>query len=439
MKVGIISLGCAKNLVNTEQMMFLLNRAGYKVTGDISNANMVILNTCGFIDSAKSEAIENIIELEELKHRGDIDKIIIAGCLPERYKKEILNEFPGIDAVVGTGAFDDIVSVADHIYDKNRNKKKEFYGNINAPVSETERIITTSPAWAYLKIAEGCDNNCAYCVIPSIRGRYRSRPMDNIINEAQKLASKEIKELIIIAQDVTIYGVDLYKTRKLAELLEALCAIEGIKWIRLHYLYPDEIDDNFIDFISRHDKILKYIDIPIQHINDDILMRMNRRGSSGKIRTLINDLRTRIPEIVLRTSIITGLPNETEKEFSQLCDFLIKTKIERVGIFPYSPEEGSLAAEMERPDTDIAIKRAQILTDMQSQIMDNYDLSRVGSEVQVLIEGRNEDGTYYGRSYAESPDIDGYIIVTGEDVKIHGFSNVCITEAADSLLRGVTV
>jgi len=439
LKVGIISLGCAKNLVNTEQMMFLLNRAGYKVTGDISNANMVILNTCGFIDSAKSEAIENIIELEELKHRGDIDKIIIAGCLPERYKKEILNEFPGIDAVVGTGAFDDIVSVADHIYDKNRNKKKEFYGNINAPVSETERIITTSPAWAYLKIAEGCDNNCAYCVIPSIRGRYRSRPMDNIINEAQKLASKEIKELIIIAQDVTIYGVDLYKTRKLAELLEALCAIEGIKWIRLHYLYPDEIDDNFIDFISRHDKILKYIDIPIQHINDDILMRMNRRGSSGKIRTLINDLRTRIPEIVLRTSIITGLPNETEKEFSQLCDFLIKTKIERVGIFPYSPEEGSLAAEMERPDTDIAIKRAQILTDMQSQIMDNYDLSRVGSEVQVLIEGRNEDGTYYGRSYAESPDIDGYIIVTGEDVKIHGFSNVCITEAADSLLRGVTV
>ena len=439
MKIGVISLGCAKNLVNTEQMMFLLSEAGYVVSGETSNSNIIILNTCGFIDSAKSEAIEHIIELVELKKNRETDKIIVAGCLSQRYKEEVLKEFPEIDAIVGTGAFEDIVDIVKNIYSKEEEKKIEFYGDINAPISETKRIITTSPSWAYLKIAEGCDNNCAYCVIPSIRGRFRSRPLEKIVNEARDLAKRGVKELIIVAQDVTMYGVDIYKSRMLTKLLGELCEIEELQWIRLHYLYPNEIDDNLIDFISRHDKILKYLDIPIQHINDEILRNMNRRGTAKEIKALIEKLREKIPDVVLRTSIITGLPGESEKEFHQLCDFLVEAKIERAGIFPYSPEEGSKAAQMDRPDTDVAINRAEMLRELQAHIMDTHDLSRIGSVVPVLIEGRDEDGVYYGRSFAESPDVDGYIFVSGSSIRVHEFSMVCITEVHDGQVRGITV
>ena len=439
MEIGIISLGCAKNLINTEQMMFLLSRAGYKVSGNTKDVDVVVLNTCGFIEAAKNEAIETIIELAELKANNQFDKLIVTGCLSERYKSEILKEFPEIDAIVGTGAFDDIVDVVDRIFLEKGYDKREYYGDINAPISEVGRIITTSSAWAYIKIAEGCDNNCAYCVIPSIRGRFRSRSIENIVAEANSLVKRGIKELIVVAQDVTMYGVDLYNKQMLVELLKELNAIKELKWIRLHYLYPDKIDNNLIDFISRCDKILKYLDIPIQHINDEILVKMNRRGSGKQIRELFNSLRERVPGIVLRTSIITGLPGETEKEFNELCDFMLEAKIERAGIFPYSPEEGSAAAQMDRPDTDIAVTRAGLLTDLQTGIMDAFDQSRVGNVVSVLIEGCDEEGMYYGRSFAESPEIDGYITVMGSDIKQNEFINVCITEAADGIVRGIVV
>ena len=439
MKVGVISLGCSKNLVNTEQMMYLLKEAGFEITHEISDVDFVLLNTCGFIEGAKTEAIDTIIELGEMKQRGEIGKIIVAGCLSERYKKEIMSELPEIDAVVGTGSFDDIISAFNALIKSDDKNNVAIFGDINAPVSETKRIISTSPSWAYLKIAEGCDNNCAYCVIPSIRGRFRSRPMENIINEAKTLVARGVKELIIVAQDVTMYGVDLYKSRMLTTLLKQLCDIEGLKWIRLHYLYPGEIDDNLIDFISIHDKILKYLDIPIQHINSDILKKMNRRGTGEEIRELFRRIRERIPGVVLRTGIITGLPGESDEAFDELCNFLREAKIERAGIFQYSPEEGSLAAEMDRPGEEIAAKRAQLLTDLQSRIMEEYDLSRVGSIVPVLIEGRDESGLHVGRSFAESPDVDGYITIESTDIAEKDFIKVKITSASDGIIKGTPI
>ena len=434
-KIGIISLGCAKNLVNTEQMMHLLSEEGFEVTGETEGAGVVLVNTCGFIDSAKAEAIETLLELGGMKAEGRISKIVVAGCLPELYRDEILAELPEIDAAVGTGAFGDIADVIKSLYDGSGTLV--CFKDIDAPVSETGRIITTSPVWAYLKIAEGCDNRCAYCVIPSIRGRFRSRPTENIVNEAKSLAARGVRELIIVAQDVTMYGRDLYGKRSLTELLGKLCEIDGIEWIRLHYLYPDEIDDALIDFIAKHDKILKYLDIPIQHINDAILSTMNRRGSGGSLRSLFSRLRERIPGVVLRTSVITGLPGEGEEEYEELCQFLLEARIERAGIFPYSPQEGTAAALMAKPDPDIAAARAQQLADMQSGVMDGYDRSRIGSVVTVLIEGTQEDGAFYGRSFAESPDVDGYITVSGAGAAVHEFVRVRIASAADGVLEGV--
>jgi len=436
-RIGVISLGCAKNLVNTEQMMFLLSESGFEVSGETEGADIVLLNTCGFIDSAKSEAIETLIELGSMKEDGRIGKIVVAGCLPERYKDEIMTELPEIDAIVGTGAFDNIVSVVTSLTEDG--EKVALFGDLNSRVSEAGRIITTSPAWAYLKIAEGCDNCCAYCVIPVIRGRFRSRPQENIIDEAGKLAAQGVRELIIIAQDVTMYGLDIYGERRLTDLLNALCAIEGLDWIRLHYLYPDDIDDKLIDLIAKYGKILKYLDIPVQHINDGILEKMNRRGSGRDIRALFRRLRERIPGVVLRTSIITGLPGEGEDEFEELCEFLLEEKIERAGVFAYSPEEGSAAAQMDRPDADIAAHRAQLLMDLQSHIMDDFDLTRVGSVVTVLIEGKHDDGAYFGRSFAESPDVDGYIIVRGTGIAVNEFAEVRITAASDGVLTGVKI
>jgi len=430
-KVGIVSLGCAKNLVNTEQMMFLLNEAGYKVSGTPSG-DAVVVNTCGFIESAKMEAIETIIELGRAKEQGRISKIIVAGCLPERYKREIQAEMPEIDALIGVGSFDEIVSAVTEVL--GSTEKPVFFGDINGPVSETKRILTTSPVWAYLKIAEGCDNHCGYCAIPAIRGRFRSRPLENIIEEAKELAERGLKELIVVAQDVTRYGLDLYGKRSLARLLTDLSDIEGLRWIRLHYLYPSDLDDQLIDVIAGKDNVLKYLDIPIQHINDGILQKMNRRGGGGDIRTLIKNLRERIPGVVLRTSIITGLPGEDEEAFEELCMFLREAKIERAGVFPYSPEEGTAAALMDCPDREIAALRAELISDIQSRIMDDFNTSRIGSVTPVLIEG-SENGQYYGRSFAESPDVDGYIAVKGAAVK-NQFAQVRITGIDNGELVG---
>jgi ribosomal protein S12 methylthiotransferase len=449
-KVGMVSLGCAKNLVNSEQMMFLLNEAGFEVSGKTDGADAVVVNTCAFIESAKMEAIETILELGKAKNEGRTGKLIVAGCLPERYKNEIMPELPEIDAIVGVGGFDYIIDAVtaalglavrskdihsaggrgkvagESTTGENAAGEKAFFGDIDAPVSETGRIITTSPVWAYLKIAEGCDNRCGFCVIPDIRGRFRSRPMENILDEARGLADRGIMELILVAQDVTGYGLDIYGKHRLTDLLRGLCDIESLKWIRLHYLYPDGIDDELIDVIAENDKILKYIDIPIQHINDGILRKMRRRGAGGDIRSLIGRLRERVPGVVLRTSIIAGLPGEGESEFEELCGFLREAKIERAGVFQYSPEEGTPAALMDRPDPDTAARRAELIGDIQSRVIDDFNESRIGSVTTVLIEGC-DGGKYYGRSFAESPEVDGYITIAGGGAPVNAFADVRIT------------
>lgn len=428
--IALISLGCAKNLVNSEQMLYLLDEAGYALSPDPEGCDAVIINTCGFIDAAKSEAIDTILQMAELKAAGKLGKIIVTGCLPERYRDDIRAELPEIDAVLGVGSFADIVSALDEAFAGNI---VEYFGDKNAPVDELPRVVSTGPAWAYLKIAEGCDNFCAFCAIPYIRGRYRSRSMTNILEEARSLAEHGVKELIVIAQDITKYGTDLYGKRSLAELCSKLSEIDGIEWIRLHYTYPDQFDDELIDEIASNDKIVKYLDIPIQHINDGILRAMNRHGTSDDIRRLFKDLRQRIPGLVLRTSIIAGLPGEGEAEFEELCEFLREAKIERAGVFPFSPEEGTRAAKMEHVDFETAQRRAELIMQLQSEIMEEFCRSQVGKTLRVLCEGYDEEQKmFFGRSYADSPDIDGLVFFDGAgcegnivDVKITAITDEC--------------
>ena len=428
--IALISLGCAKNLVNSEQMLYLLSEAGYKLVPEPDGADAVIINTCGFIDAAKSEAIDTILQMAELKAAGKLGKIIVTGCLPERYRDDIRAELPEIDAILGVGSFADIVSALDEAFAGNI---VEYFGDKNAPVDELPRVVSTGPAWAYLKIAEGCDNFCAFCAIPYIRGRYRSRSMTNILEEARSLAEHGVKELIVIAQDITKYGTDLYGKRSLAELCSKLSEIDGIEWIRLHYTYPDQFDDELIDEIASNDKIVKYLDIPIQHINDGILRAMNRHGTSDDIRRLFKDLRQRIPGLVLRTSIIAGLPGEGEAEFEELCEFLREAKIERAGVFPFSPEEGTRAAKMEHVDFETAQRRAELIMQLQSEIMEEFCRSQVGKTLRVLCEGYDEEQKmFFGRSYADSPDIDGLVFFDGAscegnivDVKITAITDEC--------------
>ena len=428
--IALISLGCAKNLVNSEQMLYLLDEAGYALSPDPEGCDAVIINTCGFIDAAKSEAIDTILQMAELKAAGKLGKIIVTGCLPERYRDDIRAELPEIDAILGVGSFADIVSALDEAFAGNI---VEYFGDKNAPVDELPRVVSTGPSWAYLKIAEGCDNFCAFCAIPYIRGRYRSRSMTNILEEARSLAEHGVKELIVIAQDITKYGTDLYGKRSLAELCSKLSEIDGIEWIRLHYTYPDQFDDELIDEIASNDKIVKYLDIPIQHINDGILRAMNRHGTSDDIRRLFKDLRQRIPGLVLRTSIIAGLPGEGEAEFEELCEFLREAKIERAGVFPFSPEEGTRAAKMEHVDFETAQRRAELIMQLQSEIMEEFCRSQVGKTLRVLCEGYDEEQKmFFGRSYADSPDIDGLVFFDGAgcegnivDVKIIAITDEC--------------
>ena len=408
---AMIALGCAKNLVNSEQMLYLMSEAGYTLVADPDGADLVIVNTCGFIDAAKSEAIDNILEMAELKKAGRLGGLIVTGCLAERYKDSILEELPEIDAVLGVGSFGDIVAAANTVMG---SRKLSLFGDQSAPVDEIPRVVTTGPGWAYLRIAEGCNNFCAFCAIPFIRGRYRSRAMENILDEARDLAAHGVKELIVIAQDITRYGTDLYGKRCLAELCRKLSEIEGVEWIRLHYLYVDQFDEELIEEIASNDKIVKYLDIPIQHINDGILKRMNRRGTGEDIRRLFQTLRERVPGLVLRTSLIAGLPGEGEAEFEELCDFLREARIERVGVFPFSPEEGTPAAEMEHVDFEEAQRRADLILELQAPIMEDFCEGFVGRTIDVLCDGFDEDsGLYTGRCYADSPDIDGQVLFEG--------------------------
>ena len=435
--IGMVSLGCAKNQVDAEQMLFLLQQAGYNILPEPAGADVVIVNTCGFIESAKTEAIDNILAMAQLKAEGSVGKILVTGCLAQRYQEEILKELPEVDGVLGTGSYYDVVSAVKQLLDGAEGI--EEYGDIQAPVQECGRILTTPKHYAYLKIAEGCDNHCAFCIIPTLRGKYRSRPMEKLIEEAKELAASGVKELIVVAQDTSRYGIDLYGERKLAELLRELCKIDGFVWVRVHYLYPDEMSDELIDVLANEPKIVKYLDIPIQHIDDGILKKMNRRGNSKYLKALLMKLRDRIPGLVLRTSLITGLPGEGEKEFEALCDFLREYKLERVGAFAFSPEEGTRAAKMEYPDAEVARQRADVVEEIQSRIMDEWNESMMGKKLQVLCEGYDADEEcWYGRTFADSPDIDGRILFDSEEELTPGdFVTVEVTDACDGELIGV--
>ena len=426
--IALISLGCAKNLVNSEQMLYLLSEAGYALTPSPDGADAVIINTCGFIDAAKSEAIDTILEMAKLKSEGRLGKIIVTGCLTERYKDAVTEELPEVDAILGVGSFGEIVGAVNAVFE---DKPVSIFTDNSAPVDEIPRVVSTGPAWAYIRIAEGCNNFCAFCAIPYIRGRYRSRTMENILEEAQDLARHGVKEIIVIAQDITRYGTDLYGRRCLAELCRRLSEIDGIQWIRLHYTYPDQFDDELIDEIANNDKIVKYLDIPIQHINNGILKAMNRRGTGDDIRALFKTLRERIPGLVLRTSLIAGLPGEGEAEFEELCEFLREAKIERAGVFPFSPEEGTPAAAMEHVDFDEAQRRAELIMDIQAQVMDEFAASLIGKRLPVIcLDYDEEQKMWVGRSCYDSPDIDGlvYFDGSGGEGKIVDVNVVAVTD-----------
>ena len=415
--------------------MALCLQSGMTVQEDCAGSDVVVVNTCGFIDSAKLEAIETILSVAELKAAGRVGKILVTGCLSQRYQAELLEELPEVDGIMGTGSYGDIVSAVEQVA---AGQKFSRFADISGPVEELPRVISTPMHYAYLRIAEGCSNRCAYCIIPALRGKYRSRRMEDILTEAKALSDSGVKECIVIAQDITRYGIDLYHKRMLGELLRELCRLP-FHWVRLHYLYPDELDDALIDVIASEPKILRYIDIPLQHINDGILRAMNRRGSKAEIVALLDKLRARLPGLVLRTSLICGLPGEGEAEFEELCDFLRSAGIERAGIFQFSPEEGTHAAVMENQvDVDVAARRVELLVDLQSRVMDDFNARRMGETLEVLCEGFDPDmGCYAGRSYADSPDVDGKVYFTAAGVVSAGeFVQVRITGAEDGDLMG---
>ncbi len=437
--IGFISLGCAKNQVDCERMMYRVQEAGHTIKEDIVGSDVVVINTCGFIDSAKSEAIDYILQTAQLKEQGLVGKILVTGCLSQRYQGDILKEMPEVDGILGTGSYTEIVPAIEALLEE---KTVEDFGSIDAPEQETGRVVTTPEHYAFIKIAEGCDNRCAYCIIPKLRGRYRSRQLDDILYEARLLADSGVKELMVVAQDTSRYGSDFPEHKRLLpELLRRLCEIEGLRWIRVHYVYPDEIDDELIEVMATEPKIVKYLDIPIQHCNDKILKAMNRRGDGEFLRALLKKLRDKIPGLVIRTSLITGLPGEGEEEFRELCDFLRETKMERVGAFAFSPEEGTPAAEMEHVDAETAQKRAEIIEMLQSEIMDEYNASLIGKTLEVLVDGYDEEAEqFFGRTYADSPDIDGRVwIASHEPVSEGEFVMVTIDGCREGDLSGYVV
>ena len=437
--IGFISLGCAKNQVDCERMMYRVQEAGFDVQPDVVGCDVVVINTCGFIDSAKTEAIDFILQMGQLKEQGLIGKILVTGCLSQRYQDQIMEEMPEVDGVLGTGSYTEVVSAIEQLLaDKTVNE----FGSIDAPEVETGRVLTTPEHYAYIKIAEGCDNRCSYCIIPYLRGKYRSRQMDDVLYEARVLAANGIKELIVVAQDTSRYGTDLPgHKRMLPDLLRELCKIDGFEWIRVHYVYPDEIDDAFIEVMASEPKIVKYLDLPIQHCNSKILQLMNRRGDGQFLRDLFKKLRERIPGLVLRTSVITGLPGEGEEEFAELCEFLKEQRLERVGAFPFSPEEGTPAAEMEFVDSEVAQERARMVETIQSRIMDDYNASMMGKTLDVLVDGFDEElEQFYGRTFADSPEIDGRVwIATQEAISEGSFVKVLVDAVIDGDLSGCLV
>ena len=413
-KIGMISLGCPKNQVDAEMMLSTLCEAGFEITGEVEGCDVVIINTCGFIGDAKKEAIDTILEVCQLKDEGSVGAVVVTGCLAQRYKDEIMNEIPEVDAVIGIGANADIASVCRDVAESK--KVNLFPPKLSLPL-EGGRVLTTPPHYAYLKIAEGCSNCCTYCAIPKIRGKFRSREMENIIAEAKSLAENGVKELIVVAQDTTKYGIDLYGELKLAMLLKELCKIDGIEWIRTLYCYPESITDELIDTMASEDKICKYIDIPLQHCDGDVLKRMNRRGDRDSLTALINKLRARIPDITIRTTFIVGFPGETDENFESLSEFADEMKFDRYGCFAYSAEEDTPAAIMENQiDEDVKIERASIMNSQQQRIFEDKLEALLGKELTVIVDGFDEDEMLYlGRSYMDAPEIDTVVIISSEE------------------------
>lgn len=438
-KVGMVSLGCSKNLVDSERMLYKLRERGYELVTEPGLADVAVVNTCGFIQSAKEEAIETIIELGKLKEDGTLKKIIITGCLTQRYQEEAAELFPEADAVIGIGDNKDIIDILDHVLANERVVK--FSSKLDAELTG-ERIISTLPFFAYLKVAEGCSNCCTYCAIPQIRGKFRSVPMEEVLKEAQWLAENGVTELIVIAQDTTRYGEDLYGEPKLPELLEKLSEIEGIKWIRTLYCYPERITDKLLETIADNGKLIKYLDIPIQHCNGEILSRMNRWGDKERLSQLMAHIRKKVPDIVLRTTLITGFPGETEEQFSELAEFVQEQKFERLGCFAYSQEEGTKAAEMENQlSEEVKNHRADIIMEQQMLISAANNEKLMGKRLTAVVEGFDKFAEcYFGRTEKDAPDIDGKVFFTSENpLEIGDYVEIEISDTLDYDLMGEVV
>ncbi len=436
-KIGLISLGCAKNLVDSEHMLALLRAAGWEITEDMAEADVGVVNTCGFIEAAKSEAIETILETAQYKQTGRMKGLVVTGCLVQRYAEEMQKELPEIDAICGTGSYENIVDAANAALG---GQKAAYMADMASAALEGDRSRLTPSYTAYFKIAEGCSNRCGYCIIPKLRGPYRSREMAALLEEARELSAAGVKELIVIAQDITKYGMDLPEHKRLLpELLRQLCELD-FTWVRLHYLYSDQITDKLIDVIATEPKIVKYLDIPLQHVSKRILRAMHRPGDGEEFAALIAKLRERIPGLVLRTSLIVGLPGETEEEFAELCSFLQDTQIERVGVFEFSPEEGTEAAELpDQIDAETKANRRLIVEELQSGVLDDYNTSRHGEVMDVLCEGwDDEQQLWFGRTYADSVEVDGHVYFESDDAPTVGeFVPVLITESLGPDLLGV--
>lgn len=425
-KVGMISLGCPKNQVDGEALLAKLAAAGYQIVNEIENSDVMIVNTCGFIEDAKREAIDTILEVAQYKEAGVISALVVTGCLAERYQDEILKEMPEVDAVIGIGANADIVKVCDKALCgiQTSNYPNKCY----LPIDD-ERILSTPSHWAYLKIAEGCDNRCSYCAIPGIRGKFRSRKIESVVDEAKSLVNRGVKEIILVAQDTTKYGQDLYGEYSLDKLLKELVKIDGLEWIRLFYCYPQRITDSLIDVIANEDKVCKYIDIPLQHSDTTVLKNMNRVGDGNDYRALLDKMRKVIPDLALRTTFMVGFPGETDERFENLCDFVKDMKFDKMGCFTFSPEEDTPAFDMDNQiDEDVKKRRQEVLMNAQYSITEASNKSRVGNVYKVIIDSF-ADGKYTGRSYMDSPEIDsGIIFTSNKKLNIGDFVNVKITD-----------
>ena len=436
--VGMVSLGCAKNQVDGEVLMASLKNAGFLTVDDAALADIAIVNTCGFIESAKRESIEEILELAALKKEGKIKKLVITGCLSERYQKEMHAELPEADAVLGIGANGDIAPLLTKMMEEN-TYVESFPDKARMPLCG-DRELTTPSYFAYVKIAEGCDNRCSYCAIPLIRGGYRSRTMESIEEECKGLVANGAKELVLIAQDTSRYGIDLYGEYSLAKLMRRLCRIDGLRWLRVLYCYPDSITDELLDTMAREEKIVKYIDLPLQHASGPILKAMNRRGDRQSLTALMNKIRERVPGVVLRTTLITGFPGETEEDFTELAEFVKDVKFQRLGCFAYSQEEGTPAAELPgQLDEEVKAHRAELIMDRQMEIMERQGMELIGKTLEVLVEGYDRYAEcWFGRSWRDAPDVDGKIFFTtgGKRPRLGSFVQVMVEDCMDCDLTG---